>query len=178
MCRNTNIRNIKKEDLIELYVNQKKPMGEVATILNTSQALIRYYLIKNDIKTRGVSEALKGKYVGEKAFAYKDGKNGGGTEYAIWRAKIYDSEEYTNLRNKVFIRDKFTCPICGKKGGNLQMHHVIEVNRNPDLILEEKNCITMCKKCHSSIRGHEEEYEEQFNDIVQAKYDNISNGVA
>jgi len=82
--------------------------------------------------------------------------------------RIRSSAKYSEWRQKIFIRDEFTCQICGKKGGYLTAHHseksfsqlLDEVLFNlPLLSLYDgamiyepfwniKNGITHCSDCH------------------------------
>jgi hypothetical protein len=52
---------------------------------------------------------------------------------------------------RILERDKFTCQLCGKKGGKLQVHHLYLVSEYPDIALEDDNGITLCVKCHWQI---------------------------
>lgn len=71
-------------------------------------------------------------------------------------------------RMDVFSRDSFTCVACGRKGGDLQAHHLIQFkvlfsefltkyDREKDLFSQLanfkkfwnlKNGKTLCKRCH------------------------------
>lgn len=59
--------------------------------------------------------------------------------------------EYKEWRTKVFMRDKFTCVICGKTGGELEAHHIYTFADHPDLRLDIKNGVTLCKTCHKKV---------------------------
>lgn len=87
-----------------------------------------------------------------------------------------------NWKLGVFQRDNFTCqmPDCNKTAKILNAHHIKEFS----LIIEEnniktieqaldcqelwtlKNGITLCKKCHNSIRHHELKYQPIFINII------------
>lgn len=88
------------------------------------------------------------------------------------RERIRQSFRYTNWRQQIFLRDNFTCQICGKKGGDLEAHHkkpfyklLEEVKKYlPLLDLYEgamvysplwdlDNGETQCIKCHNKTKG-------------------------
>lgn len=58
-------------------------------------------------------------------------------------------DEYKQLRKDTFERDKYTCQICNKRGGYLEMDHIKEWCNYPELRYELSNCRTLCKPCHS-----------------------------
>jgi len=64
---------------------------------------------------------------------------------------IRASDEYKEWRNKVFIRDNYTCQHCEQKGGNLHSHHIKPFASNPKLRTEPSNGLTLCKKCHNKV---------------------------
>ena len=46
-------------------------------------------------------------------------------------------------------RDDYTCQMCGdKRGGNLQVDHVIPQSLFPELRFDFGNARTLCKNCH------------------------------
>jgi 5-methylcytosine-specific restriction endonuclease McrA len=82
---------------------------------------------------------------GEQCHSYKDGKfvERMGQRYTL---------EYKRWRFDVYLRDNFTCQMCGdKRGGNLQAHHIKPFADYPDLRFEVSNGITLCKKCHNQL---------------------------
>jgi len=85
--------------------------------------------------------------------------------------KLRESVEYKVWRMDVFQRDWFTCqmPGCGYKGKEIEAHHIVRIKDNEDLIIDVKNGITLCKKCHLKIRNKEKDYEELFRSIVKTK---------
>jgi len=80
--------------------------------------------------------------------------------------KIRDSIEYREWKDAVFGRDMYTCQMCGKKGCYLEAHHIKLFSKYPKLRFKIENGITLCKKCHNSLRGKEEQYEEMFLKMV------------
>jgi hypothetical protein len=61
---------------------------------------------------------------------------------------IRNSVEYKLWREKVFIRDKYTCVFCGKKGGDLNADHIKPFAYFPESRLEIENGRTLCVPCH------------------------------
>jgi len=59
-----------------------------------------------------------------------------------------DSAEAKAWRIKVFTRDNFTCAYCGKRGGNLEAHHLKPFSTHPDLRFDVSNGQTLCEPCH------------------------------
>lgn len=124
---------------------------------------------------RKISSANKGKMSGKNNPNWKGGVT---KEYYLWRSGIDNSLEYKEFRKNIYERDDYCCQMCSNQSNeDIQVHHIKEVHKHPELMMEERNCITLCKKCHSSIRWHEEEHEDNFTEIVQAKYDDKSKGV-
>lgn len=70
-------------------------------------------------------------------------------------------------RQFIFSRDDFTCQVCGKRGGDLEAHHLMSYADNSDLRSDLENGVTMCKTCHRSFhkakgfgKNTREQYEE------------------
>ena len=70
-----------------------------------------------------------------------------------WERKSSDrnTKEYSEWRESVYKRDKYTCQICKKVGGNLNAHHIKEYAKFPELRFEIDNGITLCEECHRKI---------------------------
>jgi len=91
-----------------------------------------------------------------------------------YRGKIKDPNALSNLfpqfkklegreynREKIRIRDKHTCQICGKNWEDGQrrfdVHHIDcikEKTRQYDTLKEWDNLITLCHKCHLNLPEH------------------------
>ncbi len=52
------------------------------------------------------------------------------------------------LDKQAFIRDNYTCQLCGIVGHKLNAHHIIPIYIDENKALDIKNMITLCKKCH------------------------------
>jgi hypothetical protein len=72
-------------------------------------------------------------------------KGGITPERERWRA----SPKMNRFRKEVFIRDNYTCQICGKRGGvDLHAHHIFSFKDHPQYMYDPGNGMTLCKKCH------------------------------
>lgn len=117
--------------------------------------------------------------VGENNHSYKDGRT-------PLCEKIRKCEKYITLMKESKDRDFYQCliPNCGKIGGNLESNHIklfsriLEENNIKTLedayscpeLWDPKNLITLCKPCHKSIRGREEEFTNLFTSILNKLY--------
>ena len=58
------------------------------------------------------------------------------------------SSESKAWRKSVLERDKYTCQVCGKIGGRLDVDHIRPFAYFPELRLELSNGRTLCHPCH------------------------------
>jgi len=79
--------------------------------------------------------------------------------------RIRDLSEYKEWRTSVFERDKYTCALCGKTGGWIEVHHIVPFSdiikkKNIKSVTEAKLCkelwdisngVTVCPCCHGDI---------------------------
>jgi hypothetical protein len=80
--------------------------------------------------------------------------------------KIRHSDTYKYWRSEVLKRDNYTCQCCGKLGGFLNAHHIVNFAEDEEMRFEIDNGITMCEKCHSiSVKG-------SFHNIYGTKNNN------
>lgn len=79
----------------------------------------------------------------------------------------YDDPAYKDFRREVLKRDGKKCMMPGcKNRRNLQVHHIKKWSSAASLRYETSNGITLCKKCHDSIKGYEHQYEHMFRIII------------
>ena len=80
----------------------------------------------------------------------------------------YDDPVYKDWRIKVYKRDKFTCqmPRCTSKA-RLQAHHIRKWSAAAYSRFDLSNGITLCRRCHQEVTGHEQQYESLFLEIVR-----------
>ena len=66
---------------------------------------------------------------------------------------------------KIVLKNFPECVMCGDEN-HLHVHHIKTRRKAPELTFSESNLITLCRSCHSSIKGHETELEELFTNIL------------
>jgi len=155
-----------KEELEDLYLNQKKSSDEIAKERGCSKGSVLDYLKKYGIKRRTVYDyipKLRKAFLRENNPLWKDGKT-------KVDKLLRECAKYEFWRQSVFEKDNFTCQKCGQKGGDLVAHHkkpfsklLDEVKKNLPLfglyegaliytpLWDVDNGITLCLKCHKKI---------------------------
>jgi len=115
----------------------------------------------SDESKKKMSEAHTGKPQSEE-HRRKNSEVRQGEKNHMWRGgltsearKIRTSVAYEEWRKDVFNRDDYTCRECGKRGGNLNAHHVLSFYKYKPLSLNICNGITLCAECH--VKYHKEE---------------------
>lgn len=76
--------------------------------------------------------------------------------------------------NRVFIksvmhRDNYKCQVCGREGGELEVHHLNGFNWDIDNRFNPDNGITLCKSCHKDfhkVYGRGNNTLQQFNEYA------------
>ncbi len=82
---------------------------------------------------------------GKDCHSFKDGK------VAERRGERFTAK-YKQWRYDVYVRDNFTCQLCGdSRGGNLCAHHILDFADFTALRFYVPNGITVCEDCHKEI---------------------------
>ena len=74
-------------------------------------------------------------------------------EAKMWTADPNNyGSNWQNLRNKILLRDQYTCRGCGKRfdSSDLQVHHIqpFRTFSDPSLANRPSNLVTLCSSCH------------------------------
>lgn len=164
--------------LREHYVTKGLSQEEIASIAGVSKHTIRSWVKKHKLQkpmgswTTGVSPWNTGKryqtgkkkseedciQISERMKGEGNHRWKGGTtpKGIVLRRGVED------LRPEIYVRDNYTCHLCGTRGGKLTIHHILPVWARLDLVCEPDNLTTLCRSCHLKVNGHEEEYVEIF----------------
>lgn len=82
----------------------------------------------------------------------------------------YSNEVYQKARKECLTRDKKRCQMPGcKKRTKLVCHHIQRWADASLLRFDVNNLITLCKKCHDSIKDRESYYVSMFLEIINAR---------
>lgn len=106
-------------------------------------------------KKRRYNPYSKKRYDNKPKRSYKDTRN-------------YKSPEYSKWREDIKKRDNHQCqwPGCMSRH-RIQVHHIKTWANYPGMRFVAANGITLCAKCHDSIKGKEADYETFFLKILE-----------
>lgn len=68
------------------------------------------------------------------------------------KVKFRSSSTWKKKRKAILERDHHECLICGNKN-NLQVHHIIGLDIEPKLKLDDRNLITLCEHHHNQVHN-------------------------
>lgn len=66
---------------------------------------------------------------------------------------IRKSPQYREWRDKVFMKDNYTCQQCGNRGCYFEAHHMKAFAQYPELRFDVDNGITLCVPCHNQTKN-------------------------
>lgn len=89
-------------------------------------------------KMRGRRDSLRG----------KNNPNWKGGTYGTERHRAMGQSEYILWRIAVYLRDNYTCQMCGERGGKLNADHIKPWALYPSLRYAIDNGRTLCVSCH------------------------------
>jgi 5-methylcytosine-specific restriction enzyme A len=67
---------------------------------------------------------------------------------------FYTSKRWRRKRAYILHRDNYLCQECKKYGRNTEakiVHHIIEIEEQPELKLKDSNLVSVCASCHNKI---------------------------
>lgn len=80
-------------------------------------------------------------------------------------ARDMQNGEIRKWRDKVYLRDDYTCQVCYRKGHKLNAHHLDSWDCYEDKRFDIDNGITLCEDCHRKFHklyGYGHNYKKQF----------------
>lgn len=189
-------KELTKEVLYDLYRVQHKSSLEIAKIYGITDGAVLYWLKQYNIPSFSTSEAINF-YLYEKGgiekvretqstmknriasscrqrgIAIEDFDGFATTEQHMARNNTY----YKEWQRKVFERDNYTCQCCGKRGGNLNAHHLYNFSEYENLRYDVENGVTFCEECHlinypnsfHSIYGERNNTPEQVYEFINSR---------
>lgn len=159
----SHILNLDKTKLIDLYINQKKTIHQIAEYFNCSDTAVKNNLNRYKIKKRTKSEALKG----------KNNPNWQGGITKIGYSYQFNQE----LREQIRKRDHYKCQNCGMteeehlivRGRVLDVHHIDYNKQN----CKEDNLIAVCNWCNTRANFNRDYWYAFYKYIINEKYSEV-----
>lgn len=88
----------------------------------------------------------------------------GYTKHQLDRLARY-SPEASEWRKEIFVRDDYTCQMCGKRGGYLEADHIKPWAYFPELRFDLDNGRTLCRPCHNTTKINHHKMREIYGDL-------------
>lgn len=86
----------------------------------------------------------------------------------IRSSRDFNNPQYRKWREDIKKRDSYRCqwPGC-LSNKQIQVHHIKTWAKYPALRFVTANGITLCRKCHDSVKGKEHDYEAFFYKLLE-----------
>lgn len=192
--RDNLLSSLSKEKLEILYCDKHLTSTEIGGLYNVSESMIMdlikeygiyvpsrselintYLYEKGGIeKARKTQSTMKNRIASscrQHGISVEDFDGFSTTEQHMARNNTYYKEWIRN----VFKRDNYTCKCCGRRGGNLNAHHLYNFSEYEYLRYDTENGITLCERCHlinypnsfHSIYGERNNTPEQIQEFIK-----------
>ena len=162
-----------KDYLIKEYVLGGKSTKEIADEFGVTDSTILFWLKKNGIERRSVSDARKLKHWGssgeENPMHKMTGENSPNWKGGVTpeRQRFYSSFVWKRVKKHVWERDSSTCQRCGfnEDTNSIDIHHISPFE-NKEFRAVLSNLVLLCKKCHGwvhSKKNKSKEFISEYN---------------
>jgi len=153
---------INKPQLENLYLVQKRSLYDIGVIFGCNKRTVWRKIQRYGIPQRPRLTG-KGRRISAEGRLRISLACRRGPAHHFWRGgvncselkKIRYSVEYGIWRDSVLARDNWTCLCCGKRGGDMEAHHIKQFARYPELRFVLDNGQTLCKKCHCKVTAEQ-----------------------
>jgi 5-methylcytosine-specific restriction endonuclease McrA len=74
------------------------------------------------------------------------------------KERFYDSKKWKAKRDRILMRDSYTCQLCKRYGrmvGAHHVHHIYPYEHYPQFAFENWNLISLCQNCHNRMHDRE-----------------------
>jgi hypothetical protein len=164
------------------------PALHLAREFGTDPSVVLRALRRMGVKTRTMSEAIglldtiglvqaraaELRATGEMAKLMSAGRQGiapedwDGFRNDHWQ-RVRSSKEWADWRTQVYTRDGYHCVLCGAgstRAAPLDPHHIWKKSLYPDRVFDVTNGVTLCRACHLTVNGQEEEWAPLFEAML------------
>jgi hypothetical protein len=161
---------------------------QIATELGVSPSAVLAALRRAGVKTRSMSEAVglldtiglvqaraaELRATGEMSKLMSAGRQGiapeewDGFRNDYWQ-RVRSSKEWADWRTQVYARDGYHCVLCGAgstRDNPLDPHHIWKKSLYPERVFDVTNGVTLCRGCHLTVNGQEEEWASLFEAML------------
>lgn len=141
--------------LSRVFSEEKK--REIGKKISDSKIGIKHGHIHTEEFKKKLSDLMRGRKVSietrRKMSIARKGENSSNWKGGVTplNKRTRHSIELRLWREAVFARDNWTCQECGKRGGTLNAHHLVEFSKNKELRTSIENGKTLCVSCHRKI---------------------------